>query len=110
MAMETHETMQKRIRINLNHLNKKQSRIYLASEAMSYGWGGITLTSQLSGASHKTIQLGSKELKEEIERASADKTDARAQAANRKKTNSRDWKKSCWKKDLKCRTNGDDKY
>ncbi|MDR2408770.1 MAG: ISAzo13 family transposase, partial [Bacteroidales bacterium] len=71
--METNETMQKRIRINLNQLNEKQSRIYLASEAISYVWGGITLTSKLSGVSHKTIQLGIKELKEEIETASADK-------------------------------------
>jgi transposase len=73
MAMEAHETMQKRIRINLNQLNEKQSRIYLASEATSYGWGGITLTSKLSGVSHKTIQLGIKELNKEIEPASADK-------------------------------------
>jgi hypothetical protein len=56
--METHETMQKRIRINLNQLNEKQSRIYLASEAISYGWGGITLISKLSGVSQKTIQFG----------------------------------------------------
>jgi hypothetical protein len=41
--METDERMQKRIRINLNQLNEKQSRIYLASEALSYGCGGITL-------------------------------------------------------------------
>ncbi|MDR0604403.1 MAG: hypothetical protein LBG80_08900 [Bacteroidales bacterium] len=61
--MKTRETIQKRIRINLGQLNERQSRIYLASEAISYGWGGITLISQLSGISRKTIQLGIKELK-----------------------------------------------
>ena len=73
MEMETHKIIQKRIRINLERLNERRSRIYLASEAISYGWGGITLISQLSGISHKTIQLGIKELNKEIEVAPADK-------------------------------------
>jgi transcriptional antiterminator len=59
--------------INLNQLNEKQSRIYLASEALSYGWDGITLISKLSGVSQTTIQLGIKELNKEVEMASADK-------------------------------------
>jgi hypothetical protein len=64
--MEAHETMQKRIMIYLNQLNEKQSRIYLASVAISYGWGGITLISKLSGVSQTTIQFGIKELKKEV--------------------------------------------
>jgi hypothetical protein len=35
MAMETHETMQKRIRITLKQLNEKQSRIYLLHQFAS---------------------------------------------------------------------------
>jgi hypothetical protein len=41
--METYETMQKQIRINLNQLNEKQSRIYPPSEAILYTWRDITL-------------------------------------------------------------------
>jgi hypothetical protein len=61
--MEIQEAIKKRIEINLPHLDERQSRIYLASEAESYGWGGITQVSKLSGVSQKTIQLGIKELK-----------------------------------------------
>ena len=71
--MSTDETIQKRIKINLEHLNERQSRIYLASEAISYGRGGITRISHLSGISPKTIQLGIKELNKEVETAQADK-------------------------------------
>jgi transposase len=71
--MERFEIIQKRIRINLEQLNERQTRIYLASEAISYGWGGITLISKLSDVSQKTIQLGIKELNKEIETAQSDK-------------------------------------
>jgi hypothetical protein len=61
--------IKKRIDTILPYLNERQSRLYLASEAMSYGWGGITLISKLSGKSPKVIQLGVKELKKEIPEA-----------------------------------------
>jgi hypothetical protein len=73
MEKEIYETLQKRIKTNLWQLNERQSRIYLASEAISYGWGGITCISRLSGVSHKTIRLGIKELNKEIETADASK-------------------------------------
>jgi hypothetical protein len=74
-AMETHEIIQKRLEINLSQLNKRQSRIYLASETISYGWGGITLISKLPDMSQKTIQLGIKKLNKEIETNKNDTTD-----------------------------------
>jgi hypothetical protein len=49
----------------------------------SYGWGGITLISKLSGASQTTIKLGIKELGKGIEIASANKI--RCSGAGRKR-------------------------
>jgi transposase len=44
-------------------LNEKQRRLFLASEAKSYGRGGISKVSQISGVSRTTILAGIKELK-----------------------------------------------
>jgi len=67
--MDTPAIIKQRIETILPYLNERQSRLYLANEALSYGWGGITLTSKLSGKSPKIIQLGVKELKKEIPEA-----------------------------------------
>ena len=64
--MDTNIIIKQRIDTMLPYLNEKQTRLYLANEALSHGWGGITLISNLSGKSTKTIQLGIKELKKEI--------------------------------------------
>jgi len=62
--MDTNILIKQRIDTMLPYLNEKQSRLYLAGEALSYGWGGITLISNLSGKSPKIIQLGIKEIPE----------------------------------------------
>jgi hypothetical protein len=85
--MEEQESIKKRIEINMHQLNERQTRIYLASEAVSYGWGGITLISKLSGVSPKTIQFGIKESNKEVETASPCKI--RRSGAGRKKEKDR---------------------
>jgi hypothetical protein len=72
-TMEILEALKRRIERNLPHLNERQSRLYLASEAESIGWGGITKVSKLSGASHKTIRIGINELNNPVNTASEDK-------------------------------------
>jgi len=67
--MDTEEKIKQRIDTMLPYLNERHSRLYLANEALSYGWGGITLTSRLSGKSPKIIKLGIRELKREIPEA-----------------------------------------
>lgn len=81
--MEVQESIRRRIKINMPQLNERQTRTYLASEAVSYGWGGVTLVSNLSGVSPKTIQLGIKETKKEVETAAPGKI--RRAGAGRKK-------------------------
>jgi transposase len=43
-------------------LNEKQTRLYLAIESKSYGWGGKSKIAELSGASRFLISRGEKEL------------------------------------------------
>ena len=55
-------TFQNKIDTMLPALNEYQRRRYLGAEAKALGRGGITLISNLSGASHKTIRQGIREL------------------------------------------------
>ena len=75
--------MEERIRIMLPLLDERQRRIFLAAEAKTYGRGGISTVSRLSGAAPYTIRQGLKEIDsgEPIER----KEKMRLQGAGRKK-------------------------
>ena len=48
------------------HLNERQKRLLVAIEAESYGRGGVTLVSQLTGVSRSTIDIGRDELEKGI--------------------------------------------
>jgi transposase len=56
-------TMKERIVMMMPQLNEKQKRMYLASEALSYGRGGISEVIRITGASRNTIKRGIAELK-----------------------------------------------
>ena len=55
--------MEERIKTMMPLLDEKQRRIFLASEAMSYGYGGISKVSGISGVSMPTIRQGIKEIR-----------------------------------------------
>jgi len=55
--------IQERIASLSPFLNEKQKRLLFAAEAKSYGWGGQSKISKLSGASRSLIARGIKELK-----------------------------------------------
>ena len=55
--------MEERILTMLPHLNEAQKRLFLASEAIAYGRGGISETERISGVSRTTIRKGIKEIK-----------------------------------------------
>jgi transposase len=59
----TDTNLRKKIKSLLPHLNERQKRIYLSSEANSIGYGGVTLISALSGVSRPTIIQGKKDIK-----------------------------------------------
>jgi len=61
--MEKHEIkIKERIDYVLPNLNENQRRTYLAAEAKTYGYGGVSCISRLSGVSRPTIIQGGKEL------------------------------------------------
>jgi hypothetical protein len=83
------EVMQKRIMQTLPMLNEFQRRRFLAIEAKSLGYGGISLVSRLSGVSRQTLTEGVKEL------AAPDSGEARPKSRIRKKGGGR---KPVWEK------------
>ena len=54
--------MEERLKTMMPLLDEKQRRIFLASEALSYGYGGISKVSGISGVSIPTIRRGIKEI------------------------------------------------
>ena len=58
--------MEERIHRMLALLDERQKRLFLANEAMSYGYGGISKVSQITNMSRTTITKGVAELEEEI--------------------------------------------
>ncbi|MCL1982498.1 MAG: ISAzo13 family transposase [Clostridiales bacterium] len=55
--------MEERILMMMPHLNEIQKRMFLASEALAYGRGGIAEVVRISGASRNTVKRGIDELK-----------------------------------------------
>jgi len=55
--------MQERIEMMLPYLNEMQKRLFLASEALAYGRGGIAEAIRISGTSRNTIKRGIREIK-----------------------------------------------
>ena len=53
---------QERIETLLGYLNEGQKRIFLGSEAIAYGRGGIWEVERISGVSRRTIRKGIKEI------------------------------------------------
>jgi len=54
--------MEKRILMMLPQLNEMQKRLFLASEAISFGYGGIAKVMRISGVTRNTIRRGIDEL------------------------------------------------
>jgi hypothetical protein len=57
------DTVEERILMMLPHLNEMQKRLFLASEAIAYGHGGIAEVIRISKVSRNTIKKGIKEIK-----------------------------------------------
>ena len=55
--------MEERINRMIGLLDERQWRLYLANEAMSAGYGGVSKVSRISGVSRTTITRGIEELK-----------------------------------------------
>jgi len=65
--------MKERIKMILPILNEKQRRLFLASEAISFGYGGIAEVMKCSGVSFNTIKRGINEIKSGVKFNSGDR-------------------------------------
>ncbi|GHS94113.1 hypothetical protein FACS1894207_1740 [Bacteroidia bacterium] len=77
------EIIKKKIATMLPVLDEKQTRLYLASEAQSIGWGGQSKIAALSGKSRFLIARGEKELQNPDMQAASNKI--RRKGGGRKK-------------------------
>jgi Rhodopirellula transposase DDE domain len=86
-----HQQIQTRVDLVLPLLDEKQLRLYVAAEAIAYGFGGVSNISKIAGVSRPTIIAGRKELKESplLEAKVVDKRIRRA-GGGRKRTASTD--------------------
>lgn len=57
--------MEERILRMKSLLDERQWRLYLANEAMSAGYGGVSKVSRITGVSRTTITKGIEELRDE---------------------------------------------
>jgi transposase len=80
---EKFRAMQARLADLLPRLNERDRRLALATEAKSWGYGGITAVRRATGASRKTIQRGLAELSDDS--AEGDSGRVRASGGGRKK-------------------------
>ncbi len=60
----TIELLSEKVHILLPHLNERQRRLYLASEAKALGEGGVKIVAELANCSPPTIYKGLRELEE----------------------------------------------
>src|SRR5919108_2701140 len=58
------ELIRKRYELLAPLLDERRLRLYVAAEALTVGYGGITLVSQATGVSRPTITAGCKELRQ----------------------------------------------
>lgn len=81
--MESDDVIKSRIEKVLPLLNERQSRIYLAAESDSIGWGGKSRIAKLVGVTRRTISKGENELAGDINLA---QNRIRKEGGGRKKT------------------------
>jgi transposase len=61
--MQSDKLLREKYDLLLPHLDEKSKRLYLASESIGYGRGGISKTAKLTGFSRVTLTSGIKELR-----------------------------------------------
>lgn len=56
--METEEVLERKFAKLLPHLDERQRRVYLASEAEALGHGGVSMVARVAGVSRTTVHAG----------------------------------------------------
>jgi hypothetical protein len=66
--VDTEAVLERKFELVLPHLNERQRRVYLASEAEALGYGGVSLVARVAGVSRTTVHSG---LNDPVEPSSA---------------------------------------
>lgn len=69
--MQSEKKLKEKYSLLLPHLDEKSTRLYLASESIGLGHGGISKTAKLTGYSRVTLTAGIKELREGVNQTNA---------------------------------------
>jgi DNA-binding transcriptional regulator GbsR (MarR family) len=91
----SHAQIKKRVDLISPFLDEKRLRLYIAAEACSYGFGGVSHLSRIAGISRPTIIAGCRELKESPQALQIVKQRIRKLGGGRKRTTETDttlWK------------------
>ena len=84
--MENSNTLNARIKAVLPMLDEHQRRIYLAAEAKSIGWGGVSKIAKLAGVSRLTVAKEINTSKDKISKEYTSKAGIRKAGGGRKAT------------------------
>lgn len=83
--MQTEDLLREKYRLLLPHLNEKERRLVLASDAKSYGRGGLSLISKIVGVSRVTLNSGLRDLEKKIDSDKKNQKTIRKSGGGRKK-------------------------
>lgn len=83
--MQNENLLREKYSMLLPHLNEKEKRLVLSSDALSFGRGGMSLVSKASGVSRVTLNAGLKDLKQEVDYTVKSVNTIRRQGGGRKK-------------------------
>ena len=88
--MQNEDSLREKYSMLLPHLNEKDKRLVLASDAKSFGRGGMSLVAKASGVSRVTLNAGLKDLKKEVGFLGKSVNAIRRQGGGRKKETDKD--------------------
>jgi transposase len=83
--MQTEDLLREKYSLLLPHLNEKERRLVLASDAKSYGRGGLSLISKIVGVSRVTLNSGLRDLEKKIDSDKKNQKTIRKSGGGRKK-------------------------
>ncbi len=83
--MQNENLLREKYSMLLPHLNEKEKRLVLSSDALSFGRGGLSLVAKTSGVSRVTLNAGLKDLKQTVDLKGKSANLIRRQGGGRKK-------------------------
>ena len=94
---EVRDQLSMRFEVLLPHLNERQRRLLLATEARLLGHGGVRAVAEVAGVSETTVRTGVFELEAGEARSRRGRYDAAAADARAPRSWTATWSRRCWR-------------